>query len=148
MIEAIPIELIWDRVQSVQLPDGETVWVDAAVAEVVATLNTIPNVRTSSSCSGHERMRASILFYAADGDNDALMASPFVRALAWMRDTQGDAITTRSVTRRLNGWAGTSGRDDDFELEFWGVGPDENRYPSYCAARQAVIDLCKATAKR
>lgn len=131
--------------QAVLLPNGLPVWVDYAVASVVQALNTIPTLRTTSSCSGHERMRATILFRAADGDNDgdndALMASPFVRSLAWMRDEQDNHLTCRSVTRRLHGTTGTTGRDDDFELEFWGVGDGDDGYRTYCDARQAIIDL-------
>jgi len=130
--------------QAVVLPSGQTAWVDYAVAGVVAALNTIPNLRTSSCCSGHERMRASILFRAADGDNDALMHSPVVRALAWSRDEQDEHLTCRSVIRRLHGTTGTTGRDDDFELAFWGCGSDgDERYRTYCDARQAIIELCE-----
>ena len=130
--------------QAVVLPSGQTAWVDYAVACVVAALNTIPNLRTTSSCSGHEQMRASILFRAADGDNDALMHSPFVRALAWSRDEHYNHLTCRSVTRRLHGTTGTTGRDDDFELEFWGYGAGNDRYRTYCEARQAILDVCRA----
>jgi transcriptional regulator with XRE-family HTH domain len=143
---AAPDELVWDNLVPLIINDhAEVQWVDAAVTSVVRALNRLPNLITVSSCSGHADLRASILFRAADGDNDALMASAGVRALATNHDADWNSTAARSVTRRLSGGVAgvSSAAEDDFELEFWGYGDGfAARYAVYRAQIALIEQAC------
>lgn len=145
----LPQDLRYDELVSVETRYGHLPLIDAAIAPLVVALNAVPGVRTTSSCSGHEKLDATILLRAEDDDNDALMASPFLRALATGRDAQGEHANSRWVTRRLSGYPDAQARDDDFELQFRGRGvtPAE-AVAQWYAERDAIIALCEQYSSR
>lgn len=139
----LPAELVRDRSIAVMTRHGPLLAIDTAIAPLVTALNSVPGVRTTSSCSGHEALEASLLFRADDDDNDALMASAFLRGLAAGRTADGEHAHSRWVTRRLSQYPNAQASWDDFEVNFWGRGSTaKEAIAAWYAERDAIIVLC------